>query len=793
MLKNYLLVAVRHLKRQPGYALVNILGLTIGLASCLLIILYLSYELSYDNYHEKAGRVYRISSNISEPDDAFKWAVTQLPLGRTVTDEFAEVDQYVRYIPSGRTRFQKGDIAYFIEDTYLVDSTVFEVFSYEFLSGDPLTALNEPNSIVLSKSESDKIFKGENPIGQLLESENHSYKVTGVYKDQPLNSHIRAGAMASASTAQNFYSSQNWGGFNIFTYVLLNDQADEDFVETKLNQEIIKKYVAVIFDQYGVNVEYKLLNIRDIHLTSDFEGEPMPLGNISYIYIFSIVAAFLVLIACINYMNLATARSMRRSLEVGIRKVMGAYKTTLISQFMIESMLIAIVATLFSLIILVIATPAINNVMGTNLDLMVLVSPGVLFLILGVLVITGVLSGSYPAFYLSAFKPVDAIRGGAGKRSGRIWLRRFLVGLQFAITIFMLISTLIVFDQMQYVRKANLGFNKDQVITFRLNRAGTEKWPVLRNKLLENPSIISAGTGGSVPGRGYGKNLIQVETNEGVMDEYGINLFTVDYDYFKTLEVDVVTGRDISSEYTSDTVSAVIVNEAMVSRLNWDNPIGKRFQFDRDSTLFHRVVGVVRDYHHQSLYNPIEPLMFIPNLNNRNALIRISSGNIEDALSHIENSWNEFFPNTPYEYEFLNQEFLREYEGDQLRGNLFLGFSIMMIVIASLGLLGLASFIAEQRSKEISIRKVLGANVQYLVSLLVKEFVWLVILGAIPAFIIGYYFMDNWLQNFEFHVDINLILFAIVLVFILVITLFTTGFHAYKAAITNPSDNLKYE
>ncbi len=791
MLKNYLLVAIRHLRRQPTYASLNILGLTLGIISCLLIVLYLSHELSYDKYHENSENIYRISSKITEPDDSFNWAVTQFPLGRTVKEEFPDVDQYVRFIRSGRTRFRKNDISYFIENTYLVDSTVFDVFTFNFLSGDPNTALSAPNSIVLAKSEADKIFKGENPIGQILETDNFSYTVRGVYEDQPTNSHIIANAMASASTSQNIMNNQNWGGFSIFTYVVLNSTAIPDSVEVRLNSEINRKYVAVIFDQFDIKIDYKLLNIEDIHLTSDFEGEPMPLGNIDYIYIFGAVALFLVLIACINYMNLATARSVRRSLEVGIRKVMGANRYSLIGQFLAESILIALVSFALSVVGLIILIPVINNLLGTSLDGNLLLSPEIISVAVGVLLLTGVLSGSYPAFYLSSFQPISAIRGGTKGKSGSVWLRRVLVGLQFAISIFMLIGTFVIYDQMQYVRNADLGFDKEQIITFRMNRATREKWPVFRNALLENPNISRAGSSSTVPGRGYSKNLMDVEQNDGVMEEYGVDLLFVDYDYFGALDVEIIEGRDFSYDYITDTSQAIIVNESMVKRLGWDDPIGKRFFTEFDSVT-RKVVGVAKDFHHQSLYNPIDPLAFFPGLNNGNALVKID-GNMSSTLKFIEAKWIEIFPNIPFESEFLDQGFLVEYETDQLRGQLFLGFSIMMIVIASMGLLGLASFIAEQRTKEISIRKVLGARVGGLVLLLVRDFVWLVLLGAVPAFVIGYRIMNDWLQTFEYHVSVRFVLFITVLLVVIFVTMITTGYHAYKAAITNPSNNLRYE
>lgn len=793
MLKNYFLVAIRHLKRQPGYAALNILGLTIGIASALLIVLYLNQELSFDKHNANADKVYRISSEITEPDDSFRWAVTQAPLGRTVKTEIQEIDQYTRFAGAGGTQLRYGEESYLAEDMYLVDSTVFNLFTVNFLQGDKESALDAPNSIVLSKSFAEQIFKGENPIDQLLETDNFSLKVTGVYEDMPNTSHIVADAMASFSTAQNYYNSQSWGGFGLYTYVLLNENADASRVEERLNEEIITKYVATIFDQFEVKVKYELINIQDIHLYSTFEGEPTALGNIDYVYIFLAVAIFLVLIACINYMNLATARSMRRSLEVGIRKVMGALRGALVRQFIVESILIALSAMTISLLLLLILVPFLNNQLGTELMLSDLLSKEVLLSLIGILVITGILSGSYPAFYLSAFSPLRAIKGGSGgKRTGNVWLRRILVGLQFSISIFMLIGTFVIYQQMNYVREADMGFDKDQVVRLTLNGSVRERWPALQNKLKQSPYITKASTSTNIPGNGVGKNLMQVEKNDGTMDDYGVDWYGVDYDFADVLNLELVAGRNFSREFVTDTASAVLVNEAMVKRMGWDNPIGKMFQFDQDSTVFHKVIGVVKDFHQQSLYNPIQALMFFPSLNNSQALIKVE-GNFEEGMEHIEASWTELFPDIPMDFEMLDQNFLEEYEEDQLRGNFFLGFAIMMIIISGLGLLGLASFTAEQRSKELSIRKVLGASIQGLVVLLVRDFVWLVLIGALPAFYIGYRIMNNWLDDFVYHYEIQYSVFAIVLLIVALFVILTTGLQALKAASANPSENLKYE
>ncbi len=794
MFSNYLRIAIRHLLRQPGYAALNILGLTLGIVSSLVILLYLNQELSFDNYHKDADLIYRISTHFEEADGKKDhWSSTQMPLGPTVKETFGEVSQFVRFVSQGRTRLESENISYYVEDMYLVDSTVFDMFTFEFLQGNQATALNQPNSICLSESEARRIFKDENPLGKLLASDTYTYEVKGVYKDQPRNSHIIARAMASASSDQRRYNSQSWGGWGNYTYIKLNSTADAQVVEDKLNKEIMDQYIRVIFDQYDLKVVYELLPIRDIHLYSEFEGEPVPAGSMEYIYVFAAVAIFLIIIACINYMNLATARSMRRSLEVGIRKTMGAQRGTLIFQFIAESVVVAFTSLVLSILILLATVPSINTQLGTALDLGQLLSLEVVLGIALILIVTGILSGSYPAFYLSAFTPSKALRGaGAAKRSGNPWLRRGLVGLQFAISIFMLISTFIIYDQMQYLRSKDLGFDKEQVATFRLRGAAAQSLDVLRNRLLQNPNISTVASGTSVPGGGYPNFLMPIENNEGVMEDLGLNTVGIDFDFFPTLGVEIVEGRNFSAQFSTDTSHAVMVNEAMVRRLGWDDPIGKKIQYSQDSTVFHKVIGVAKDFHQSSLHDPIEPLLFAPQLSNPRVMVRIDA-NYQETMAFMENTWEELFPNLPFEAQFLDQNFLEFYVEDQIRGNLFLGFSIMMIVIAALGLLGLASFTAEQRRKEISIRKVLGASVQGLISLLVKEFVFLVLVGALPAFVCAYFFGEKWLAEFEYHVPINFLLFVLVAAIILIVTVSTTGIHALRAAQANPSNNLKNE
>lgn len=794
MVKNYLKTAMRYLTRQKGYTALNIIGLTIGIASSLVIVLYLNNELSFDKYHRQADRIYRVSSDIRETDDAFRWSVTQNPLGPKLVSEFGEVDQYTRFADNGRTEFELDGISYFEEQVFNVDSTVFDVFTFDFVMGNPETALDAPKSLVINQTIADKIFKGANPIGQSLKIDGGDlFQVTGVYKDMPRNSHLIADALISADNRPNF-NNNNWGGFNIFTYILLNPTADPIAFEEKLD-EVIQEHVAPIFAQFNINIVYELINIKDIHLYSDFQGEPQPLGDITYIYIFSAVCVFMVFIACINYMNLATARSVKRATEVGIRKVMGAGRNLLIGQFLTESILITICSFLFSILVVAICIPMINSALDIALEITMLAQPTLIGIMLSILLIAGIFGGSYPAFYLSAFLPAEVLKGGNSKRSGNAFLRKTLVVIQFSISIFMLIGTGIIYDQMQFVRNKNLGFDKEKVITFNFtNREQRTKWDVLKNKFLQDPNIKNASTSSSRPGQGFGKNLMRAELEAGGFDEKGINSYNIDYDYLPTLGIEVIEGRNFSREFPSDTSSSVLVNEAMVTRFNWSKPLGKRFQImgGPDTTTFFKVIGVVKDFHQQSLYNPIEPLAFFPNLENSNAIVKIDK-NQKQAVASIKSSWEEVFPNLPFEYTYLDEDFQQQYETDQLRGKLFLGFSMMTIIISCMGLLGLASFTAEQRTKEISIRKVLGAEVSGLIRLLVKDFLVLVILGAIPAFGVSWYFAQNWLQNFEYSVEINYLIFLGVLALTMLITILSTGFFALRAATSNPAENLKYE
>mgnify|MGYP000563147447 CR=1 FL=1 len=797
MFKNYIKVAFRSLRRQPGYTTLNILGLTVGIASSLIILLYIFHETSFDKQHAKADRIYRLSTQITEPDNAFKWASMTPRAAFTVKNENPEVVQAARMSGlsgQGGMRFTLNQVDYYQDNVYAADSTVFELFDYDFVAGNPETALEAPNSIVINQSMATKIFKDEDPIGQTIKSGGNremSLQVTGVYKDQPETSHLIAEALISWKTTFPG-EDMGWGGWGVYSYVLVNEGVTQEALQVKLDSTV-NRYIAPVFDPLNIKVKMIPVPLKSIHLNPDFEGEAVASGDIEYVRIFTAIAIFLIIIASINYMNLATARSTKRSMEVGLRKVMGAQRNSLIGQFLTESILITLISLALSILIMVAVVPVINDIVGTNLMIEGLLDTNVMLAVIGIVFMTGFLGGCYPAFFLSSFQPAAVLKGGGGK-SGSKLLRKSLVTIQFAISIFMLIGTMVIYSQMQFIRNKDLGFDKEQMmqIDFR-SRADVVKWNVLKNELIQNPNIGGTGSSSSTPGNGHGKNVFPIETEEGPMDPRGLDNYRVDYDYFTTLGVEVVEGRNFSLDYPSDSSQAVMVNEAMVRRMNWTNPIGKKVNLSgNDSIPSALVVGVVKDFHQKSLYEPISALMFLPSRLNPSAIVKIT-GDVNATIDYIEAAWEKTYPTTAFDFVFIDEEFMVNYEEDQIRGQLFLGFSGMTILIACLGLLGLASYTAEQRSKEISIRKVLGAKTQGLISLLIKDFVILIVIAAIPASVLSYFSMMDWLGNFQFHITPGFTIFATVLVGTILVTVLTTGYHARKAATANPAQKLRSE
>jgi putative ABC transport system permease protein len=765
--------------------------------------MYILDELSFDRYHKNANSIYRIVSNIKEPDNAFTWAVAQEPMAVELRDNYPEVINAVRFNGTGKTLYKHGDKEFNETDFYTTDSTVFDMFSYAFIAGNQRTALDNPFSIVLTKKIAEKYFNEVTAaLGQSLQTVNNEgktedFKVTGIIEDVPLNSHFRFDALISSNTYPT--RQVNWGGFGVFTYIQLPEGYDLAKMYKSL-EKIVKEKVNPIFEQYGISVKYELQKITDIHLYSKIQDEAEAGGDISYIYIFTAVAAFMLIIACINYMNLATARSTNRSKEVGLRKVMGSSRGKLVLQFVTESIVIASVSLVLSFILIYLLLPAFNTLANKQLPYSYILRLPVLVSLLGMILFIGIVGGSYPAFYLSSFNPVQVLKGKIASKGGNALFRKGLVVLQFGISIFMLISTLVVFDQLQYMRTKDLGFKKERVVRLNLTeREMRKRADVIVNSLKQNSEVVAVGMANASPGEGIGKNLLKVEENDGKFSDRGIDLYTADFDFVKTMGMTIVTGRDFSRDIISDTTSAVLVNEAMVARMGWKEPLGKKFRFQtgdpKNPTQDKQVVGVVKDYHQNSLYDAIEPLLIIFDKRNNYVFVRTDQGDPKQTLAAIEKTWKQVFPSFPFEYVFLDQDFNSQYKADEKRSQIFTVFSGLTIFIACLGLLGLAAFSTQQRSKEIGIRKVIGAQVQSLFYLVSKEFFLLVTIGIVLAFPVAWYFTNSWLSNFAYRIELmaEWPTFIASAFLALVITLLTVGFHVIKAATANPVKTLRDE
>jgi putative ABC transport system permease protein len=794
MIKNLLLVALRNFKRDRWYSLLNILGLTIGITFSIFLIFYVKDELSYDRYNKKADRIYRITSFIKEPEkETMKWTATQFPLGPALQKEFPEVEAAVRFVGVDKTMYKRGELRSYEDKAFYADSTLFNIFTYDFLEGNPRNALVEPKSMVLTESLAKKYFgKTTGVVGQSLQNAGGDvFKITAVIGDVPSNSHIRFNLLISASTLAKDFAN-HWGAFGFYTYVLLRPNADPAAFEKKL-LPLYDKYMAAIFKQFNIKIHYGVQPITAIHLHSDFQGEPEELGSISYVYIFSAVALFMIIIACINYMNLTTARSARRAKEIGIRKVTGSTKPQLVVQFLVESTLTTIVALLLSMGLVALLLPTFNALSGKSIGFHALIEPGSILILLGIVLIVGLLGGSYPALYLSSFNPIDILKGSLAKGSSNVALRRVLVVTQFSIAMIMLICTWVVYGQLNYLEKKDLGFDKQEVLSIAANSNKDIRGQIgnLKNELRKNPQVLSVSSAQAVPGQGINFNLWSMPTDKGYTDK-GVDNYGIDEDYFKTLGMQIKKGRAFNG--LNDTLRSVIVNENLVKYFGWSNPLGKRIKRAADTSAFYlEVVGVVKDFNQKSLYNPITPLMLFYRPNASNIQVKISAKDVPASIASVERTWKAIFPELPFEYTFLDRDFSSQYAADQKRGKIFTAFSILTILITCLGLLGLIAFTTEQRQKEISIRKIMGAGIGQIISLMTANFVLLVGISCFIAFPVAWIFMSNWLKIFPYNTGLTVMPFLLSALAVLAITLLTVIFHTVKVAVANPAKGLRTE
>jgi len=785
MLKNYLKIAVRNITRNKGYSFINIAGLAVGIACCLLIILWVKDELSYDRFHENADVLYRVEFDQNYSGRMFHVNVTSHPLGPGIVAELPGIEAMTRFTIPDEVLVKNKEKSFYEDGFVCVDPAFFTMFSFPFIHGEAGTALDDNFSIVITEDLAHKYFGNYDPIGRVLTvNEQYDFKVTGVVRNLPRNSSVRFNLAVPYEFLRVVgIPLDRWNNNSVVTYVKLAAQA--------LPNDMGKKILAVVAKNVDAKDQtYSIRPVTDIHLRSHFGFGTSGRQN-QYINIFSMIAAFILLIACINFMNLATARSAKRAREVGLRKVVGALKTQVVRQFFCESCFFTFLALLLALGLVWLLLPAFNQLSGKEIALGVLVDGAVPFLILGVALITGILAGSYPALFLSAFPPIRILRGGssgAGRGSG---FRRVLVVIQFSLSIGLIIGTGIVSQQLDFIKGKDLGFEKEHLLYIQMRSGLEKKYEGFKNALLRSADILAVSASGERPSGIYSNfNGARWEGKPDDM-EISFSFSAVDYDYLAASGIELAAGRSFSREITSDADAGFIVNETAVKVMGMDAAVGKPFSIsDTPGTI----IGVVKDFHFLPLRKRIDPLvLFIRPRSLRYVLIRINGTNVPQALHQIEQTWYQVMPQHPFEYRFISQDFDAQYRSEQRMGNVLKVFSVLAVFIACLGLFGLVSHAAEQRRRELGIRKVLGAGMGRIGLLLTKEFFVLVLAANLIAWPISYLAMRWWLQNFAYRAPIRPELFLLSAGTALVIALLTVMYQAVKAGLTDPVQALKHE
>lgn len=804
MLKSYLHVALRNLTKHKGYSFINVAGLAIGIACFTLILLYVQDELRYDRFHTHADRIYRVVEIIEGSEES---ASQPIPVGETLEDQFPHlVERAVRFFnfqaPTLTVEYQVPDseVRRFNEERFFfTDSTVFEVFDFPMVRGNPTTALAEPNTVVLTESAVQRFFGTADPMGKMLRFEGeHDLTVTGILADVPTNAHFQFDFLASFESLKTIYPNPeqqltSWYWNPAWTYVLLDENTQPETLEAQFPGFVEQFFPDVIKS----DVRLYLQPLTDIHLHSKLDYEIRPNSDIAYIYIFSAIALFILLIACINFMNLSTARSAKRAREVGMRKVLGAYRGQLVRQFLGESVLISTLAVLVALPTVWALLPVLNTFAGKALVLNLGQNPLLLATLIAVPLVVGTLSGLYPALFLSGYKPVLVLKGSIkmARLDAGLLLRKGLVVSQFAISIILMVGTFIIYTQLRYLQNANLGFEEEAVVMISTMRSPMiPQYEAFKDELLEHPRIVSMTIAEDAMGAKYQTGSWVVE---GDTEPQQLNRLFVHDDFATTFGIPLAAGREYSEAFPSDNNEAVIVNRAFVEQQGWESPeaaLGRKLG-DR------AIIGVTEDFHFASLHQPITPFVLprIPNVPRvrtffgRYFAVRVNPTDLPTTLAFMESAWQARVPDRPFDYFFLDDNLDALYRSETTLQQVASAFALLAILVACLGLFGLASFTAEQRTKEIGIRKVLGAPLGQLVAMLSKEFVILVGLATLIAWPIAYFALNSWLSNFAYQVNVSFLPFVVAGVLALVIATLTVSYQAVKAALTDPVKALRYE
>ncbi len=810
MLRNYIVTAWRNLVKNKAFSIINILGLSTGLCCFLLILLFVQDELHFDRFNQKADRIYRVYSSIRFGGTSLEFPLSSDRMGEVLKKDYPQVEQFTRiYTSSGSKQIKKGNLFYTEQRVANVDSTFFDVFTFPAVSGVTENALTEPNSVVISESAAKKYFGTTEAVGRIVETKDNGktlYKVTAVIRDMPESGHFHFDFLFSMKNVE-----YNWGNFlsqNFFTYLVLRPGTGYKAFEKNFD-EYIGRYVMPQAKQFmqinsleefkkaGNKLEYTLQPLTKIHLYSAGQHEMEAGGNIQYVYIFSAVAIFILLIACINFMNLTTARSAKRAREVGIRKVLGTRRKDLIMQFLSESTIMVLISLVIAIFASFILIPAFNALAAKSIKPSLLFSPMILPWLIGLPLVVGLMAGLYPAFFLSGFRPIEVLKGKwkIGSKNGGS-LRSVLVVFQFTTSIILILGTLVIYRQLHYIQSQNLGYNKDQILTINNGWVLNENLKAFKTELLKMPGVVNGTvsnflpTGGSRTDESFSTSSIMNATNG-----FDMQTWYVDDQYLNTLGMQLMKGRNFFTSAVSDS-NAVIINETCARSIGFADPIGRQLFTNGggpNPVKAFTIIGVIKDFNYESLKQPVGPLSLF--LAHWPAMIsfRVEPTSVKSFLANSESLWKKLAPSTPFSYQFMDDAFAEIYQSEQRVGKIALLFASLAILIASLGLFGLATFIAEQRMKEIGIRKVLGASVQRIVQLMTTDFIRLICLSFVIAAPIGWWAMNKWLNDFAYRTHISWWMFALSAVLALVVALITVSIQAFRAAITNPVKSLKTE
>jgi putative ABC transport system permease protein len=804
MIKNFVKTAFRSLMKNKGFTAINILGLALGLAACLLIVFYVVDELSYDRFNKKADRIYRVNEDLKLGDNRVQYAVAMAPLAQTLKRDFPEVENAARLRPTG-FHVKKGGENIQESNVVFADPSVFDVFTLPMLYGDKTSALTEPYTVVISASTALKYFNKLNVVGQILTIDNNQpLKITGVMEDMPKQSHFYADFLESMTTKADSHSN-GWLQSNFNTYVLFREGADPKKLEAKLPQ-LLRKYSAAemqgavgmnidAFEKSGSFFRLNLIPLTAIHLHSNLTGEMSANSSAQYVYIFSAIALFILIIACVNFMNLSTARSSNRAREVGVRKVLGSPRKYLIGQFLTESILITLAGTIIALVIAAVMLPAFNNLSGKsiaiNTDILTWLAP-VLFI--GVLTI-GCLAGAYPAIFLSGFQPVDVLKGklSTGFKGSR--LRSFLVVFQFAVSIFLIVGTLVIYNQLKYIQNRDIGYNRNQVLVIKNTYELGNQANIFKQEVKQLPGVVNATLTQFLPTSGSRTtDALFKDQSKDPKKTIFPQLWQVDHDYLKTLDMKLVAGRGFSDKLPTDS-NAIVINETAAKFLGFSNPINKVLYRGYNNLQLkpYTIIGVIKDFNFSSLRDNVTPVVLFLSNNNGNLGIRVNTANLPTLLSSIENKWKALTPSVKINYSFMDADFDATYRTEQRMGQIFIVFTSLAIIIACLGLFGLSAYAAEQRTKEIGIRKVLGANISTIVRMLSLDFIKLVFISILIATPVAWWVMNKWLQDFAYRINIQWWVLAIAGLTAMLIAFMTISFQSIKAALANPVNSLRSE